>query len=162
MMSDEDTGTPEGSGAKRVYSQLLNLQERILTRLNHSREDLKAPTTQHLVRQLKHQTGSPVTEQLGRVTEAVERALRAVQLCQSELERELVDTPETHSVEGISNLPATLSRFLAERSESPGFEYEVLQDPVRGWVIRWKEYTERGTVRGRGQFYERPYAWLDD
>jgi hypothetical protein len=33
---------------------------------------------------------------------------------------------------------------------------------VRGWIVSWKEYTNRGTVRGYGQFCERPYAWLDD
>ena len=30
-----------------------------------------------------------------------------------------------------------------------------------GWVIRWREYTLRETVRGYCQFYEQPYAWLD-
>jgi len=66
------------------------------------------------------------------------------------------------SVDGVTNLPAPLSRFLAERSQYPGFKYKVIQDDVRGWVIRWKEYTHRGTVRGYGQFYERPYAWIYD
>ena len=73
---------------------------------------------------------------------------------------ELVDT--SFEIEGITNMPAYLQRFLAERSQEPGFSYEVAQDPVRGWIVSWKEYTNRGTVRGYGQFYERPYAWLDD
>jgi hypothetical protein len=59
-------------------------------------------------------------------------------------------------------MPAYLQRFLAERSQEPGFRYEVESDPVRGWIVSWKEYTNRGTVRGYGQFCERPYAWLDD
>ena len=42
------------------------------------------------------------------------------------------------------------------------FSYEVRQDSVRGWVIAWKEYTAEGIVRGFGQFYERPYAWLEE
>ena len=54
------------------------------------------------------------------------------------------------------------ARFLAERAQEPGFTYEVIQDPVRGWIVAWKEFTNRGTVRGYGQFCERPYAWLDD
>ena len=58
--------------------------------------------------------------------------------------------------------PCRLARFLAERKENPAFSYRVQQDPVRGWVICWKEYTEDGRIRGYGQFYERPYAWLDD
>ena len=161
-MSEIDTDPIDGSSPKKIHSQLLNLHERILTRLNQCREDLNAPTTQHMVRRLRQETGGPAGLQVARVVEAVEGALRSVQVCQSELQKELVDTPEPHSVEGIANLPASLARFLAERSESPRFEYDVLQDPIRGWVIRWKEYTENGSVRGRGQFYERPYAWLDD
>ena len=38
----------------------------------------------------------------------------------------------------------------------------IIQDEVRGWMICWKEYTHRGTVRGYGQICERPYAWLED
>jgi hypothetical protein len=59
-------------------------------------------------------------------------------------------------------MPAYLERFLAESSSQAGFSYEVIQDEVRGWVVCWKEYTHRGTVRGYGQFYERPYAWLEE
>ncbi len=29
---------------------------------------------------------------------------------------------------GISNLPAPLARFLSERTQFPGFKYEVMQD----------------------------------
>ena len=65
-------------------------------------------------------------------------------------------------MDGITNIPAYLQRFLAERAANPRFHYEVMQDEVRGWVVCWKEYTEKGTVRGYGQFYERPYAWLED
>ncbi len=65
-------------------------------------------------------------------------------------------------VEGVENLPGRLARFLAERKDSRGFSYEVVQDAVRGWMILWKEYTDDGRIRGYGQFYERPYAWLDD
>lgn len=65
-------------------------------------------------------------------------------------------------VEGITNLPSYPQRFLAEHAELPGFSYEVEEDPVRGCIIRWKEYAARGTVRGYGQICERPYAWLDD
>ncbi len=160
-MSDEAL-VEDGKGTTRIYSQLLSLQERILTRLRLARDDLEAPTTQQLVRQIRTRTGGAVTEQMGQVTQAVEDALRSVQLCQSELQKELGSAPEYLPVDGIPNLPPVLRRFLAERAEAPGFRYEVLQDPVRGWIIRWKEYTDRGTVRGRGQFYERPYAWIDD
>ena len=58
--------------------------------------------------------------------------------------------------------PATLARFLAERRDMPGFTYQVLHDENRGWIILWKEYTQTGSVRGSGQFYERPNAWIDE
>ena len=93
----------------------------------------------------------------------IEDAVRAVQYCESEIHRELVATSGKGIPTGeFSNLPVALTRFLAERRDSPGFTYEMGQDPVRGWIIRWKEYSEKGTVRGAGQFYERPYAWLEE
>ena len=39
--------------------------------------------------------------------------------------------------------------------------YDVIHDENRGWIIKWKEYTATGSVRGSGQFYEHPYAWID-
>jgi hypothetical protein len=36
------------------------------------------------------------------------------------------------AIDGVSNLPATLGRFLAEHSQYPGFQYDVVQDDVRG------------------------------
>ncbi len=69
---------------------------------------------------------------------------------------------EQSEISGVGNLPATLARFLDERRELPGFTYEVLHDENRGWIILWKEYTQTGSVRGSGQFYERPYAWIDE
>jgi hypothetical protein len=65
-------------------------------------------------------------------------------------------------VEGVSNMPAYLQRFLGERAAQSGFSYDVVQDVERGWVARWKEYTTHGTAGGYGQLYERPYAWLED
>ena len=94
---------------------------------------------------------------------AVEEAIRALKMPESEMRSAILDVTEADfEVEGIANMPAYLRRFLAERSSQPGFSYEVSQDEVRGWMVRWKEYTHRGTVRGFGQFYERPYAWLED
>jgi hypothetical protein len=114
-----------------------------------------------LVKEIKACTGS--APDLTPVMTAVEEAIRALKISESELQGAIVDVSEADfQVEGIANMPAYLRRFLAERSSQPAFSYEVSQDEVRGWVVRWKEYTHRGTVRGFGQFYERPYAWLDD
>lgn len=157
--------TPEAKHqgkALREFSQLLRIQERILSMLQDVLDELGAPTTLTLLRELRNRTGSSPTESFGRVTTSVEGAIRDLKVFESELRGELLADPGEISVEGVSNLPAPLSRFLAERSQNPHFSYEVHQDLVRGWVISWKEYTAQGLVRGFGQFYERPYAWLDD
>lgn len=147
--------------AQREYQQLLRLHERLLSDFQGAREELSAPGTDGLVKVIKARTGS--SPELAPVKTAVEEAIRALKLSESEIRGSNVEmTDSDFEVEGISNMPAYLRRFLAERSSQPGFSYEVSQDEVRGWVIRWKEYTHRGTVRGFGQFYERPYAWLED
>lgn len=148
--------------ALREFSQLLRIQERLLSMLQDVLDELGAPTTLTLLRELRNRTGTNATESFGRVTSSVESAIRDLKVFESELRGELLADPGEISVEGVSNLPAPLSRFLAERSQNPHFSYKVHQDPVRGWVISWKEYTAQGFVRGFGQFYERPYAWLDD
>ncbi len=152
----------KNTNALREFSQLLRIQERLLGLLQDVVDELGAPTTLSLLRELKNRTGSPVTDSFSRITNSVESAIRDLKVFESELQAELLEDPGEMSVEGASNLPAPLARFLAERSQNPRFSYEVHQDPVRGWIIAWKEYTVQGIVRGYGQFYERPYAWLDD
>ncbi len=148
--------------AVREYSQLLRIQERLLAMLQEALDEIGAPTTLNLLRQLRNQTGSKAPEDFGRIASSVEGAIRELKLFQSEIQNELLTDRVEVSVEGVSNLPAPLARFLAERSQNEGFSYDVRQDPVRGWIIAWKEYTAEGIVRGFGQFYERPYAWLDE
>ncbi len=158
-MTQEVQPTPE---AVREYSQLLRIQERLLAILQEALDEIGAPTTLNLLRQLRNQTGSKAPEDFGRIASQVEGAIRELKLFQSDIQKELLDQRSNVSVEGVSNLPAPLARFLAERTQNDRFSYEVRQDPVRGWIIAWKEYTAEGIVRGFGQFYERPYAWLDE
>lgn len=100
---------------------------------------------------------------LAAVKTTVEEAIRALKLSEAAIQASVIEVPESEfEVEGVNNMPAYLERFLAESSSQAGFSYEVIQDEVRGWVVCWKEYTHRGTVRGYGQFYERPYAWLEE
>ena len=154
--------TPPQRNSLREFSQLLRIQERLLGMLQETLNELSAPTTLKLLRELKKQTGGTTADSFGRVTSSVEGAVRELKVFSSEIQKELLDDPNEISVEGVSNLPAPLARFLAERTQNPRFSYEVRQDSVRGWVISWKEYTAEGIVRGFGQFYERPYAWLEE
>lgn len=146
--------------AKREYSQLLRLHERLMAQLQRAREDLTSAQTTSLLKDIRARTGD--VPDLTAISKAVEESIRALKLSQSHIRQAILEHHETVSVEGVPNLPAHLQRFLAERSQFPGFSYEVVQDDVRGWVIQWKEYTSKGTVRGFGQFYERPYAYLED
>jgi hypothetical protein len=148
--------------AIREYSQLLRIQERLLSMLQETLDEIGAPTTINLLRQIRNRTGSTAPEDFGRIANSVEGAIRELKLFQSEIQNELLDERSEVSVEGVSNLPAPLARFLAERTSNERFSYEVRQDPVRGWIIAWKEYTAEGIIRGFGQFYERPYAWLEE
>ena len=148
--------------AKREYTQLLRLHEQLLNQFARAREALLAPGTGELLREIKRRTGE--APDLADITTSVEEAIRALKLSQSQIRaavNEEIDT-STFEVEGIVNMPPYLQRFLAERLQEAGFTYQVEEDPVRGWIVSWKEYTNRGTVRGYGQFCERPYAWLDD
>ena len=148
--------------AKREYTQLLRLHEQLLSQLARAREALAAPGTDELLRDIKGRTGE--APDLTDIKTAVEESIRELKLSQSRIRAAVSDEVDTSSfeVEGVANMPVYLQRFLAERSQEPGFTYEVENDPVRGWIVSWKEYTSRGTVRGYGQFCERPYAWLDD
>jgi len=148
--------------AVREFSQLLRIQERLLAMLQEALDEIGAPTTINLLRELRNRTGSKAPEDFGKIANSVEGAIRELKLFQSEVQNELLSERSEVSVEGVNNLPAPLARFLAERSQNERFSYDVRQDPVRGWVIAWKEYTAEGIVRGFGQFYERPYAWLEE
>ncbi|MFQ5535827.1 MAG: hypothetical protein ACE5GJ_00110 [Gemmatimonadota bacterium] len=156
-MAEQDEKKPP---AKREFAQLLRLHERALAQLTRVRDELAAPGTSQLLQEIKVRTGSE--PDLSDVFRSVEEAIRAVQLSEATVRDAIGGKRETLEVEGVPNLPVHLQQFLAERAAMPGFTYEVLQDEVRGWVICWKEYTHKGTVRGYGQFYERPYAWIDE
>ena len=145
---------------KREYAQLLRLHERLLTQLERVRAELTSSGTHTLLKVIRNRTGS--APDLSEIMTSVEEAIRGLKMGESKIRSALLDEPGMLSVEGVPNLPAHLQRFLAERAQAPGFTYEVTQDEVRGWIICWKEYTHRGTIRGYGQFYERPYAWLDE
>ena len=155
-------GTLNTSGAKREYGQLLHLHTRLLSQLREIRDHLIAPGTLEILAAIRRRTGADPDAAMSEITTAVEQAIRALKLSEGEIRDEIIEDFAQTEIDGIGNLPATLARFLAERREMPGFTYEVIHDENRGWIIRWKEYTQSGSVRGSGQFYERPYAWIDE
>lgn len=152
----------ESSRTHRELMQLLRIQERLLARLREMRTDLEAPTTRQILRSLHKSSVSAPDESFGRVTATVEEAIRALQVFESEIKRRLLAGDEEPSADDLPDLPPGLARFLTEKSQNPGFSYELSEDPVRGWTICWKEHTEEGTIRGYGQLYERPHAWIQE
>lgn len=142
------------------FTQLLELHALLMSDLKDVRDALVAPATQDIVRRLHVQTGSS-PEGMGPVTAAVEEAIRTIKLSEAKLRIEMNEAHPHLQIDGIDNLPAALSRFISERSDNPGFQFTVIHDENRGWIVRWKEYWGEH-VRGSGQFYERPYAWLYD
>jgi hypothetical protein len=155
-------GTVNTSGAKREYGQLLHLHTRLLSQLREICDHLIAPGTLEILAAIRRRTGADPDAALSEITAAVERAIRALKLSEGQIRDEVMEDYEQAEVDGIGNLPATLARFLAERMEMPGFTYKVIHDENRGRIILWKEYTQTGSVRGSGQLYERPYAWIDE
>lgn len=148
--------------AEKEYVALLQLQRRLLTQLERVADELDAPATLDLLGAIRRGMGSRAVDRIGEITKSVEEAIRLLKLFGSELGGELSHPDEEIRTNIVAGLPAPLARFMAERRRAPECKITVDHDPVRGWIIRWKEYTEFGTVRGWGQFCERPYAWLDD
>ena len=155
-------GTLDTKGAQREYAQLLHLHTRMLGQLREIREHLIAPGTLEIIAAIRRRTGNDTNDGLSEITTAVEQAILALKLSEGKIRDENMVDYEHAEISGVGNLPATLARFIAERRDLPGFIYEVLHDENRGWIILWKEYTHTGSVRGSGQFYERPYAWIDE
>jgi len=157
----EPSNESVGDEPQRQQAQLLRFLERTLMRLEALADDLSSESTKRLVRALRRRTGASRSTG-AEVVSAVEDAIRNLKVWESEVllpPKPAGDDPE---VGGVANLPAFLARFISDRKELPGFTYTVSRDEERGWVIRWKEFTAAGEIRGSGQFYERPYAWLED
>ena len=155
---------PSGSGPvlKREYTRLLSLQEHLRTQLELIQGELDAPGSRALLDEVRAHSVSSIPEALRHVRETIAEAVNMLADGESELRRLLENDPGELVLDGVANLPGRLARFVADRKDLPGFSYQIYQDEVRGWVVAWKEYGRNGIVRGAGQFYERPYAWLDE
>lgn len=152
---------PDGVSAADI-SQLIRVQERLLTQLQRVRGELSAPTTNQILKRIRNRAGTGPLDAFHKIATSVEEAIRTLKIFESEIKGVILADTAEETIDGIPDLPPHLARFIAERSRLPGFTYEVKQDPVRGWTICWKEYAAGGTVRGYGQIYERPHAWVEE
>ncbi len=145
-----------------AYSQLLRQQERALRLLQGLKEELEAPIARRTLRTIQESGNDSPHEAYSRISKEIDSGIRAVKACRSEIRGGMAQLRSQLPLEEAERLPPLLARFVANRRENPGFEYELEQDEIRGWIVRWKEYTDGGTVRSSGQLYERPYALLED
>ena len=100
-------GGPDANSAARKYSQPLRVHEQLLSQFVRSRDELLAPSMDRLVKRIKGQTGSE--PDLTELKTAIEEAIRALKLSQSNIESAMMKDDEiSMEVEGISNLPAYL------------------------------------------------------
>lgn len=126
------------------------------------RDELGAPSTRWLLREIRAQIGEQSTQGIQAIMEGLEEAVRAVKVSESQARAALLGSSDVQ-LSGIEpDLPRTLARYVADRRNLPGFTYTVDRDLVRGWVIHWKDFNQNGTVRGAGRYYERPYALIED
>ena len=155
-----DSSFPEDRGA--ISAQLLTLNGRALQALQTVSQTLDTPATRTLLSKLRDEATTDAEASVEQVLARLEGLIQAMHYCQSELRRELENSQGRESLRDRDHLPGALGRFITERESSPGFSWETFQDPIRGWVVKWKQMTAAGTVRGAGQLWERPYAWMDD
>jgi hypothetical protein len=148
---------PPGSATERILRQ----QDRLRQEFLRLRAELDSPQARELRRGLRQGGRIELAEGLTQILESVEGALRSVRTLEGVLRspegagtRPYPDLP--------SELPLRLRQFLDERRRKGRLEWTLEGDPLRGWVLRWKETTPEGKVRGSGRLYERPHAWIND
>ncbi len=147
---------------RRELSQLLGLCEHVSGELQLLRREMDSRLAQDLVDCIEEHLEGPLPGEMRRTSSSIDQALSHLETAIEEIGAQMRVPQCELQPEGVPALPPRLARFLAERREIPGFQFEVRQDAVRGWVVLWKEYGDNGILRGAGQFYERPYAWMDD
>lgn len=147
-------------GVKRELSQLLSLHRRLQQHLEDARSDVLSPGAKELAGAVRSAMGNDALFE--EILEILEKGLRRLKASEERVRNALSDDPPEVPAHEFAHLPPHFQEFLAARVDQQGFTFDLVQDEVRGWIIRWKEYTPEGTVRGYGQYCERPYAWLAD
>lgn len=142
--------------------QILRLHERVRERLLELRSELDSPAVDRIVRSLEEQHAGTISPPLDRLRAALEELIVTVEATNREVANEVPRFSRERSERGPDELPPGLARFVMERSACPGFAFETDRDPVRGWVLRWQELLDDGSIRARGTLYEHPHAWMGD
>lgn len=145
-----------------LCDQLLRQQDRSLLHLQRVLAELDAPIMRSLLLRLREASGGEVETAMAEAIDRLAKAIHSLEFCVTETRRELISARGGSDESRREGLPPALARFLAERENAPGFTWTAEQDPVRGWIVRWKQQTAQGIVRGAGHLCERPYAWIEE
>lgn len=158
--SESAPTTPEDP--RLSFAQMVRLHDRVRHALREMRDELDSPAVQRVVRSLEEEHKGRVATPLDRLRVALDEAVATSEATGREVASELTRFSAGRGAEDEDELPPGLARFVAERSSFPGFRYETTRDPLRGWVLRWREVLEDGSMRAGGILYERPHAWMGD
>jgi hypothetical protein len=156
---------------------LLRHEAEIRARLERIRSGLADPALNRVVEGLARP--DVTRERLAALALALEEALRTLGTLHAELTHPQESGAEPGGVSRPSpageatrpeprasgpplppGIQAILDRFLRQRSRSPGFGYTLEHDPLRGWMVRWREVARDGSVVASGRLYERPWKWM--
>src|SRR5687768_17530594 len=100
-MASRKTAAPQRKQALREYSQLLRMQERLLSQFQRIRDELVAPVTTGLMRDIRNRTGTAPTTAMIDLVGKVEEGIRALKLLESEIQTSMLEEPgEEFTVEG--------------------------------------------------------------
>lgn len=144
------------------FAQILRLHERVRETLREVEATMDSPAIQRIVQILEDEHGSRVSRPLTRLRAALDETVAVTEATSREVAMEMSRFSEGRHDPDEPVLPPGLARFVAERSSTPGFEFETSRDPLRGAVVRWRELLDDGTIRAGGILYERPHAWIGD
>lgn len=142
--------------------QILRLHERVRERLLELRSELGSPAVDRVVRSLEDRHAGTISPPLDRLRAALEELITTVETTSRQVANQVPRFAREGSLRGPEELPPGLARFVMERSACPGFSFETDHDPVRGWVLRWRELLDDGSIRASGILYEHPHAWMGD
>jgi hypothetical protein len=156
-------GSPTPPDDPRLsVGQILRLHERVRERLLELRSELGSPAVDRVVRSLEKQHAGTISPPLDRLRAALEELITTVDATNREVANQVPRFSREGSPRGPEELPPGLARFVMDRSACPGFSFETDRDPVRGWVLRWRELLDDGSIRASGILYEHPHAWMGD
>jgi len=142
--------------------QLAQLHERVRSQIEALRREIDAPATSAILRQLDAGQGSSLGLGVSRLLSSLNQVLVATEASNAAIDSEMRKIVGDAGPTVARGLPPGLRRFVEDRSNLPGFEFDLGRDPDRGVTVHWRELSNDGTVRGSGTLFEHPHGWIGE